>query len=71
MADEQLYVPMCTAANVQPDGSCSSVVWVEKPQPVLPPLSLAEGTAVAFGIASVWALGVVFRQYARATRERF
>ncbi|WP_156117175.1 hypothetical protein [Xanthomonas sacchari] len=70
MAD-QLYIQSCTAANIGSDGVCTVPVWIEKPQPVLPPLTLAEGTQIAFAIAGCWALGLVYRQYARVSRERF
>jgi len=66
-----VYVQSCSAANITVEGVCTVPVWIEKPQPVLPPLTLAEGTQVAFAIASCWAAGVVYRQFARVSRERF
>lgn len=62
------YVLVCTAANVQPDGTCSVPVWIEKPSPLLPPLSFDEGVAVAFAIAGVWAVGLSLRVIWRAVR---
>ncbi len=68
---EPVYIQSCAVQNIGADGVCAVPVWIEKPQPVLPALTLAEGTQVAFAIASCWALGVVFRQYARLSREHF
>lgn len=62
------FVATCSAQHVQPDGSCAVLVWTEKPQPVFPALTLAEGAAVAFAIVGVWTVGVTFRVYVRATR---
>lgn len=66
-----VYIQACLAEHITAEGVCTVPVWIEKPQPVLPPLTLAEGTQVAFAIAGCWALGVVFRQFARVSRERF
>lgn len=62
------YVYVCTAANVQVDGTCSVPVWVEKLPPLLPPLSFEEGVAVAFAIAGIWAIGLGLRVMWRAAR---
>lgn len=62
------YVQVCTAENIQPDGTCSVVVWVEKPEPVLPPLSIEEGTAIAFAIAATWSVGLALRVIWRGAR---
>lgn len=67
-APEPLYVVGCDAANMQTDGTCSVPVWMPYPQPVLPPLSLADGTIVAFAIVSLWALGVKAKLIFRAAR---
>jgi len=64
-----LYVVACAAEHAQPDGTCTVPVWVEKPQPVLPPLSLADGTLVAFAIVSVWAIGVKAKLVFRTARS--
>lgn len=63
-----MYVVGCAAEHVQQDGTCAVPVWLAYPQPVLPPLTLAEGTLVAFAIVSVWALGVKARLLFRAAR---
>jgi hypothetical protein len=68
---DPVYIQSCAVQNIGTDGVCAVPVWIESPQPVLPPLTLAEGTQVAFAIAACWALGVVFRQFARVSRERF
>ncbi|WP_321824521.1 hypothetical protein [Xanthomonas citri] len=68
---ESLFLQACMPSNIDSAGMCTASVWIEKPEPVLPPLTLAEGTQVALAIASCWALGAVFRQYARASKERF
>ena len=63
-----LYVIGCAAENMQPEGVCSVPVWLPYPQPVLPPLDLADGTLVAFAIVSVWAVGAKARVVFRAAR---
>jgi len=63
-----LYVVGCAAENIQQDGTCSVPVWMPYHQPVLPPLSLADGTIVAFAIVSVWAIGLKARLVFRAAR---
>lgn len=66
-----VYVHACAADNITAQGECTATIWVEKPEQVLPPLTLAEGTAIAFAIAGIWTLGVIFRVYARTAKERF
>lgn len=63
-----LYVVGCAAENMQQDGTCTVPVWVPFPQPVLPPLSLADGTMVSFAIVAVWAVGLKARLVFRAAR---
>lgn len=63
-----LYVVGCAAENVQHDGTCSVPVWMPYHQPVLPPLTLADGTLVAFSIVGVWAIGLKARVVFRAAR---
>lgn len=63
-----LYVVGCAAENVQQDGTCSVPVWMPYHQPVLPPLTLADGTLVAFSIVGVWAIGLKARLVFRAAR---
>jgi hypothetical protein len=65
-----VYVQSCTAENITAEGVCTVPVWIEKPVQVLPPLTLAEGTAVAFAIVSCWTAGLLYRIYAR-TSQRF
>ena len=62
------YVLVCTAANVQPDGTCSAPVWIEKPTPILQPLTFGEGVGIAFAIAGIWAIGLGLRVMWRAAR---
>lgn len=68
--DEQpaLLIQACTLENLSQEGVCMAPVWVEKPQQVLPPLSLADGTVVAFAIVAVWAVGLKARLVFRAAR---
>ena len=61
-------VVACTAANIQSDGTCLQPVWVDFPDPVLPPLDLADGSLVAFAIVSVWAVGLKARLVFKAGR---
>lgn len=63
------YVLSCDPANIAGDGTCSVPVWVPYPEPVLPPLTLAEGTAVAFAIVGCWTVGLVFRLHVRAVQN--
>lgn len=67
-APESLYVVGCAAANMQTDGTCSVPVWMPYPQPVLPPLDLADGVLVSFAIVSLWALGLKAKLIFRAAR---
>jgi hypothetical protein len=64
-----VYVQACDVANIASDGTCAVPVWVEKPEPVLPTLTLAEGTQVALAIVSVWTVGLCFRLYRRAAQQ--
>ncbi|WP_448133685.1 hypothetical protein [Stenotrophomonas rhizophila] len=63
-----LYVVGCAAENIQQDGTCLVPVWMPYHQPILPPLSLADGTLVAFTIVSMWAIGLKARLVFRAAR---
>lgn len=65
---EALYVAGCAAQNVQQDGTCTVPVWMPYHQPILPPLSLADGTMVAFAIVALWAVGVKAKLVFRAAR---
>lgn len=65
---QALYVVGCAAENVQQDGVCSVPVWMPYHQPILPPLSLADGTLVAFAIVGTWAIGLKARLVFRAAR---
>lgn len=67
-APESMFVVGCAAENMQSDGVCTVPVWLPYHQPVLPPLSLTDGTAVAFAIASCWAVGVKARLVFRTAR---
>lgn len=63
-----LYVVGCAAEHMQQDGTCTQPVWLPYPQPILPPLSLADGTLVSFAIVAVWAIGLKARLVFRAAR---
>lgn len=63
-----LYAVGCAAENIQQDGTCLVPVWMPYHQPILPPLSLADGTLVAFTIVSMWAIGLKARLVFRAAR---
>ena len=65
---ESLYVVGCAAENMQVDGTCTVPVWMPYPQPVLPPLTLADGTVVAFAIVALWAIGLKAKLVFRAAR---
>lgn len=60
----------CAVENLSAEGVCTVPIWVEKPEQVLPPLTLAEGTVISFAIVGCWTLGLVFRLMAR-TQQRF
>ena len=70
-ATAQLYVPACEVQNIQKDGTCAVVLWVVKPDPVFPPLTLVEGTQVALAIVGCWTLGLCARLYFKAAQQRF
>lgn len=67
-----MYVTSCVSGFNETTGTCDGVVaWVELPAqtaPVFPPLTLAEGTAIAFAIVGVWTLGLGLRLYIKASR---
>lgn len=65
---QSLYVVGCAAENIQSDGVCAVPVWMPYHQPILPPLSLADGTLVAFAIVGMWAIGLKARIAFRAAR---
>lgn len=65
-----VLVQACAAEHLTAQGVCTAPIWVEKPEQVLPPLTLAEGTAIAFSIVGCWTVGLVFRLLAR-TQQRF
>jgi len=64
-----VLVQACAAENIALDGTCTVPIWVEKPEQVLPPLSLAEGTQVALAIVLCWTVGLCFRLYRRAAQS--
>ena len=63
-----LYVAACPAENMQTDGSCTATVWMPYPQPILPPLDLADGSLVAFSIVGVWAVAYKAKLVFKAAR---
>ena len=65
-----VYLQACLPEHIDGQGVCTQPVWIEKPEPVLPPLTLAEGTQVAFAIAGCWAVGLVARLYFRAGQSQ-
>lgn len=64
-----VYVLACESQNIAADGTCTVPVWIEKPEQVLPPLSLVDGAEIAFAIVGVWTLGLLFRVHRRALQE--
>lgn len=52
------YVATCDIANIQQDGTCSVLVWTEKPLPTLPPLTVEEGFLIASAIAACWGVAI-------------
>ncbi|MEN4903341.1 hypothetical protein [Luteimonas sp. TWI1437] len=67
-APAPFYVVACAAEHVQQDGSCAVPVHLPYHQPVIPPLSAADGSIVAFSIVGCWALGLKARMVFRAAR---
>ena len=67
-----MHVTTCVSGYNEATGACDGVVaWIElpaQPEPVLPPLTLAEGTAISFAIVGVWTLGLGLRLYIKASR---
>lgn len=63
-----LYVVGCAAENMQQDGVCTVPVWVPYHQPILPPLSLADGALISGAICALWAIGLKARLVFRAAR---
>jgi hypothetical protein len=68
-----MYVTTCVSGFNEAVGTCDGVVaWVQIPEqsaPLLPPLTLAEGTAISFAIVGVWTLGLGLRLYIKASRS--
>lgn len=64
-----VFVQSCTAENITAEGVCTVPVWIEKPEPLLPPLTLTEGAQVAFAIVAVWTVGLGVRLYIRASQQ--
>lgn len=67
-APAPMYVIACAAQHVQTDGTCTVPVAMPYHQPVLPPLTLAEGWMVAIAIASLWAIALKAKLIFRAAR---
>lgn len=67
-APTPLYVIACAAQHVQQDMTCSVPVLMPYHQPVLPPLTLAEGVMVSAGICSLWSIALAGRLLFRAAR---
>lgn len=68
-APEPLFVQGCAAEQMQVDGTCMVPVWLPYPQPVLPPLDLADGFLVSTAIIFLWAVGLKARLIFRAARR--
>lgn len=68
MSSEALHVVGCAAQNLQQDGTCTVPVVMPYHQPVLPPLSLADGTLISFLIIGIWAFGLKARLVFRGAR---
>ncbi|KAB8191350.1 hypothetical protein FKV24_008045 [Lysobacter maris] len=64
-----VYLLSCLPEHIDGDGACTQPVWVEKPVPVLPALTLEEGVEIAFAIIGVWVVGLACRLYIRATQQ--
>lgn len=67
-APDPVYVLGCAAQHAQPDGTCSVPVWMPYPQPVLPPLDVADGFLVSAAVIGLWALGLKAKLVFRAAR---
>lgn len=67
-----MHVLTCATGFNPVTGSCDGVsVWVEipsYPEPILPPLDIADGVIVSFAVISIWTLGLKFRLVVRAAR---
>ena len=67
-----MHVLTCTSGFDPSSGNCDgSSAWVEipsYPEPVFPPLSLADGAVVSFSIIALWSLGAKFRLMVKAAR---
>ena len=66
---DPVFVQTCAPSNITAEGVCTVPVWVEKPEPLLPNLTLAEGTQVAMAIVLVWTVGLGVRLYIRAGQQ--
>jgi hypothetical protein len=64
-----VYMQTCLPEHIDGEGVCMQPVWVEKPEPVLPPLTLEQGTVVAFSIVGCWTLGLIARLYFRVGQQ--
>lgn len=61
-------IQACAVENITAEGVCTVPVWVEKPTQAFPPLTLAEGTQVAFSIVACWTVGLCFKLYVKSAR---
>jgi hypothetical protein len=55
-------VATCAAADVDAQGQCAHVVWVDQPSVgLLPPLTGAQGVQISGAVALCWAVGFLVR----------
>jgi hypothetical protein len=71
MTDPVYFIDGCAAENLSSEGVCSMPVVLPYPQPVLPPLDLADGSIVSFAVISMWALGLKAKLVFRAARQGY
>ncbi len=60
MQSTSLYAS-CASSDVDSNGQCTHVVWVEQPVVGLPPLTAAQGFQISGAVAACWAVGFLVR----------
>jgi hypothetical protein len=60
MPSTALYAS-CAPSDVDVNGQCAHVVWVQPPVVGFPPLTAAQGVQISGAVAACWAVGFLVR----------
>ncbi len=56
----QLVYVVCDQANIDANGVCTQVAYVQAPM-LIPPLSVSDGTAIGLAIWGLWACAYAWK----------